>query len=96
MTSYDSVQSSLSWSGLALILVLVVGDLAPEGDAGPCIGGNSPSSSNKKHCFGGVSVATAISWNFSESANKEKGKYKWLLLIMKNNKCNHEYNEGDA
>jgi hypothetical protein len=30
------------------------------------IGGNSPSSSNRKHCFGGDSVAVAISWNFSE------------------------------
>ena len=72
MTSYESIQSSLSCSGLALMMFLVVGDFDSEGDAGPCIGGNSPSSSNRKHCFGGVSVATTISWNFSESANKDK------------------------
>ena len=36
------------------------------------IGGNSPSSSKRKHCFGGDSVAAAISWNFSESEKKSK------------------------
>ena len=60
---------------LALNLFLVLGDFAFVGDeAPPCMGGNSPSSSNKKHCFGGVSVATAISWNFSDSAKRKKEK----------------------
>ena len=31
------------------------------------MGGNSPSSSRRKHCCGGLAVATDISWNFSES-----------------------------
>ena len=68
----ECIYSSLLSLGLALNLFRVFGDFASDGDV-PCIGGNSPSSSSKKHCFGGVSVAIAISWNFSESANK--GKY---------------------
>ena len=40
------------------------------------IGGNSPSSSNRKHCFGGDSVAVAISWNFSESKAEKNYIYK--------------------
>ena len=68
----ECIYSSLLSLGLALNLFRVFGDFASDGDV-PCIGGNSPSSSSKKHCFGGVSVAIAISWNFSDSANK--GKY---------------------
>ena len=67
---------------LALNLVLVLGDFAFVGDeAPPCMGGNSPSSSNKKHCFGGVSVATAISWNFSDSAKRKKEKICFVKLL---------------
>ena len=66
-----------------------MGDIRFVGEPGPCIGGNSPSSSNKKHCFGGVSVATAISWNFSESAdNGDDGKCNRLN--------HHNPNNGDA
>ena len=67
---------------LALNLVLVLGDFAFVGEeAPPCMGGNSPSSSNKKHCFGGVSVATAISWNFSDSAKRKKEKIFFVKLL---------------
>jgi hypothetical protein len=49
------------------------------------IGGNSPSSSNRKHCLGGDSVAAAISWNFSESAEENdtfEPFYYYLLLFI--------------
>ena len=54
------------------------------------IGGNSPSSSNRKHCFGGDSVAAAISWNFSES-KKIKNSIDYFDIIEKYNILNNNF-----